>query len=115
MLCFKFSDSNIYGYLFHYLLQARARLSATVREIIKERKKEKLGLEEGDFLDIILSKGSLSDEETVSIVLDILLGGYETTATLMALIVYFLAHAPDALEKLKVTLSLSLHACINNC
>ncbi|KAK6267256.1 hypothetical protein QUC31_018093 [Theobroma cacao] len=82
-------------------VKARARLSATVREIIKERKKEKLGLEEGDFLDIILSKGSLSDEETVSIVLDILLGGYETTATLMALIVYFLAHAPDALEKLK--------------
>ncbi|XP_022740975.1 cytochrome P450 724B1-like [Durio zibethinus] len=82
-------------------VKARARLSATVREIIKERKKEKLELSKGDFLDVILSKGSLSDEETVSIVLDILLGGYETTATLIALIVYFLAHAPNALENLK--------------
>ena len=100
-------------------MQARARLSATVREIIKERKKEELGLAKGDFLDVILSKGSLNDEETVSIVLDILLGGYETTATLMALIVYFLAHAPNALENLKVILlSLSqifsfFHACMN--
>ncbi|XVF57915.1 hypothetical protein PTKIN_Ptkin07bG0020800 [Pterospermum kingtungense] len=84
-------------------VKARARLSATVREIIKERKKLEglMGLEKGDFLDVILSKGCLSDEETVSIVLDILLGGYETTATLMALVVYFLALAPNALETLK--------------
>ncbi|XWS30430.1 hypothetical protein CRYUN_Cryun24cG0116900 [Craigia yunnanensis] len=82
-------------------VKARVRLSATVREIIKERKKEKLGHAKEDVLDVILSKGSLSDEETVSIVLDLLLGGFETTATLMALIVYFLAHAPNALENLK--------------
>ncbi|XVF60173.1 hypothetical protein PTKIN_Ptkin08bG0023100 [Pterospermum kingtungense] len=83
-------------------VKARARLSATVREIMKERKKVKLGIAKKDFLDVILSKEStLSDEETVSIMLDMLLGGYETTATLMALIVYFLAHAPNALEHLK--------------
>lgn len=57
---------------------------------------------EGDFLDVILKKRSLSEEETVSIVLDIMLGGYETTATLLALIVYFLAHAPAVFQKLKV-------------
>ncbi|KAG8501513.1 hypothetical protein CXB51_003797 [Gossypium anomalum] len=82
-------------------VKARARLSATVREIIKERRKEQLGLVKGDFLDAILSKENLSDEKTVSIVLDMLLAGYETTATLMALIVYFLSLYPNVLEHLK--------------
>ncbi|XVF22774.1 hypothetical protein REPUB_Repub12eG0200100 [Reevesia pubescens] len=76
-------------------VKARVRLSATVRRIIKERKKKELGLGKGDFLDVILAKESLSDEETVSIVLDMLLAGYETTATLMAMIVYFLTLAPN--------------------
>ncbi|XP_017614942.2 cytochrome P450 724B1 isoform X2 [Gossypium arboreum] len=82
-------------------VKARARLSATVMEIIKERRKEKLGPVKGDFLDAILSKENLSDEKTVSIVLDMLLAGYETTATLMALIVYFLSLYPNVLEHLK--------------
>ncbi|KAB2034165.1 hypothetical protein ERO13_D04G059200v2 [Gossypium hirsutum] len=82
-------------------VKARARLSATVREIIKERRKEQLGLVKGDFLDAILSKENLSDEKTVSIVLDMLLAGYETTATLMALIVYFLSLYPNVLAHLK--------------
>lgn len=92
-------------------LQARARLSSTVKEIIKKREKGNVvvgnkGSE--DFLDVILSKQKLSDEEMVSIVLDILLGGYETTSTLMALIVYFLGHSPNAFQTLKVSISPSL-------
>ncbi|KAJ4729337.1 putative Cytochrome P450 [Melia azedarach] len=82
--------------------KARARLSSTVRDIIKQRKTEKPGLREEDFLDVILSKQSLRDAETVSIVLDILLGGYETTTTLIPLIVYFLAHSPNVYQRLKV-------------
>ncbi|KAL5572828.1 hypothetical protein UlMin_022425 [Ulmus minor] len=88
-------------------VKARARLSSSVKEIIKEREKgnnivgQNDNEEIGDFLDEILAKQSLNDEERVSIVLDILLGGYETTATLMALIVFFLGRAPDAFEKLK--------------
>ncbi|KAL5793284.1 hypothetical protein ACOSP7_001878 [Xanthoceras sorbifolium] len=82
-------------------VKARARLSSTVKEIIKEREKGTVEVREGDFLDVILSKGGMSNEEIVSIVLDILLGGYETTATLIALIVYFLGHAPIAFQTLK--------------
>ncbi|KAJ6754341.1 CYTOCHROME P450 26 [Salix purpurea] len=37
----------------------------------------------------------------VSVALDILLGGYETTSTLIALIVYFLGHVPKAFQTLK--------------
>lgn len=54
------------------------------------------------FLDVILAKQNLTDEEKVSVVLDILQGGYETTATLLALIVYFPGHEPNAFDKLKV-------------
>lgn len=71
--------------------------------------------EEEDFLDVILSKQNLTDEEIVSIVLDIMLGGYETTATLMSLIVYFLGHAPFAFHKLKVTVTLSLILYLSTC
>ena len=86
--------------------------------MIKVREQRNVGLiEGGDFLDVLLSKKSLTNDEIVSIVLDILLGGYETTATLIALIVYFLGHAPNALEKLKVApiLCLSLSLSLINC
>lgn len=77
---------------------------------MEERRKRKiveLGEGEVDFLDAILSKQSLNDDEIVSIVLDIMLGGYETTSTLMALIVYFLHHSPIAFAKLKVNTSIT--------
>lgn len=56
----------------------------------------------GDFLDELLQKDCLNDEEKVSVLLDLLLAGYETTSGLMALVVYFLAQAPAALRKLRV-------------
>lgn len=75
-----------------------------VKEMMRERKRRGMvvGADE-DFLQVIMSNWKLNDEEIVSVVLDILLGGYETTATLMGLIVYFLAHSPpNVLAKLKV-------------
>jgi len=62
-------------------------------------------VEGGDLLNLILSKQNLSDEEMVSIVMDLLFGGYETTSKLLSLIVYFLEGAPNALESLKVLCS----------
>ena len=49
-----------------------------------------------------MSNGSVSDEEKVSLVLDLLLGGYETTSLLMSFTVYFLGTSPLALQQLKV-------------
>lgn len=74
--------------------------------MIKQREHEeremKKGLREEDFLDVIMSNEDLNYEEKVSIVLDILLGGFETSATLLSLVVYFLAKSPNVLQKLKV-------------
>lgn len=55
----------------------------------------------GDFLDEMLLKGDLNNEEKVSIVMDLLFAGYETTAGLLCLLLYYLAQAPKALEQLK--------------
>lgn len=89
-----------------WFLQARERITSTVKGIIEGRRKENW-LQNGDFLDVILSKENLTDEERVSLILDLLLGGHETTATLMALLIYFLAHSPQALQQLRVLVFLS--------
>ncbi|KAK2969757.1 hypothetical protein RJ640_028037 [Escallonia rubra] len=82
-------------------VKARARISSTLKEIIEEREKSDLGIAKGDFVDEFLLKGSLNMEEKVSIVMDLLLAGYETTSGLLALVVHFLGQAPSVLEQLK--------------
>ncbi|KAA8530167.1 hypothetical protein F0562_004876 [Nyssa sinensis] len=82
-------------------VKARTRISSTLKEIIKDRKRGNVGYAKGDFLDEILVKGNLSDEEKVSVVLDLLLAGYETTSALLAIVVYFLGQASHVLEPLK--------------
>ncbi|XP_050204654.1 cytochrome P450 724B1 isoform X2 [Mercurialis annua] len=86
-------------------VQARRRISATVKAIIEERrgkKKSDFGSKKSDFLEILLCVDSLSEDEKVSFVLDSLLGGYETTSLLMAMVVHFLANSPTALHHLKL-------------
>ncbi|CAN1153670.1 Cytochrome P450 724B1 [Linum perenne] len=113
---------NIPGLPYAKAVKARGRLSRVVKGIIKQREsirnqgssgssssneeeeeeEEEVELEDigGDFLDEILSKHSsrrnMNDEEIVSSVLDIMLGGYETTSTLISLVIYFLNRAPPA-------------------
>lgn len=82
-------------------VQARLRISSTVKSIIEERKKGGDSSKKCDFLDVLLSTDTLSEEEKVSFVLDSLLGGYETTSLLMAMTVYFLGHCPSALQQLQ--------------
>lgn len=56
---------------------------------------------DGDFLDEMLMKREINDEEKVSVVMDLLFAGYETTAGLLGLLVYFLAKSPKVVEQLK--------------
>ncbi|RDX89799.1 Cytochrome P450 724B1, partial [Mucuna pruriens] len=94
---------NIPGTAYFKALQARIRLSAIIKDIILERRKcnNVKPVEGGDLLNVIMTKQNLSDEEMVSIVLDLLFGGYETTAKLLSLIVYFLGGASNTLQRLK--------------
>ncbi|GMH25070.1 hypothetical protein Nepgr_026913 [Nepenthes gracilis] len=81
-------------------VKARARITSILKGIMMERRSNKR-VEKGDFLDMLLDSADLSDEEILSVVMDTLLGGYETTSTLLALIVYFLGQAPYVLNQLK--------------
>lgn len=94
----------------HISLQARRRIASTVKAIIEERRKNSTtasstqdNTRSFDFLEILLCVDALSEDEKVSFVLDSLLGGYETTSLLMAMVVHFLDQSTTALEHLKVT------------
>ncbi|GAB4825347.1 hypothetical protein Ancab_008219 [Ancistrocladus abbreviatus] len=95
-------------------VQARSRISSSVRSIIEERRRRGGGgggvsdgeinsssSKRNDFLDTLLSIETLSEDEKVSFVLDSLLGGYETTSLLLAMVVHFLGHSPSALQQLE--------------
>uniref|UniRef100_A0A3Q7FE01 Cytochrome P450 n=1 Tax=Solanum lycopersicum TaxID=4081 RepID=A0A3Q7FE01_SOLLC len=83
-------------------VKARRRISSTLKQILNERKNRKDVQGKGDPFDEILMKEDLiSDVEKVSILLDLLLAGYETTSGLLSLLVYFLAQSPQALQTLK--------------
>lgn len=92
--------------LYFVSLQARSRISSTIKAIIEERRR-KHHVDDGDskkndFLEILLCVDTLSEDEKVSFVLDSLLGGYETTSLLMAMVVYFVGQSQTALRQLKV-------------
>ncbi|OIT32038.1 PREDICTED: cytochrome P450 724B1-like [Nicotiana attenuata] len=90
-------------------VQARSRISSTVKAIIEERRRRNDGgsccsddSKRNDFLEILLCVDTLSEDEKVSFVLDSLLGGYETTSLLMAMVVFFVGQSQVALDQLKV-------------
>lgn len=83
-------------------------------EMIKKRRKFGSGQVNGDFLDDILMKECLNDEERASVLLDLFLAGYETTSGLIALIVYSLKQAPLALQRLKVHLYARMHVLMRS-
>ncbi|CAN1127899.1 Cytochrome P450 724B1 [Linum perenne] len=90
-----------------WCLQARRRISSSVKAIIEERRRRRskedgAGKEKVDFLEILMGLDALSEDEKVSFVLDALLGGYETTSVLMAMVVHFLGHSPTALSHIKL-------------
>ncbi|KAI3931273.1 hypothetical protein MKX01_040190 [Papaver californicum] len=64
--------------------KARIRIHSTLKSIMRERKQE-----------------SIRKETILIVALDLLLGGYETTSTLIAMILHFLGQSPDALQLLK--------------
>ncbi|XP_028121737.1 cytochrome P450 724B1-like isoform X1 [Camellia sinensis] len=94
---------NIPGTAYARAVKARRRISSTIKAIIEERRKNAgKSNNRSDFLETLLCVDSLSEDEKVSFVLDSLLGGYETTSVLMALVVHFLGQSPIAFEQLKV-------------
>ncbi|KAK9107281.1 hypothetical protein Syun_023292 [Stephania yunnanensis] len=82
---------------------ARTRIASTAKTIVDERiGNGEVSNKQGDFLQILLSANTLSDNEKLSFVLDSLLGGYETTSLLMVMVVQFLGQTPATMAQLKI-------------
>ncbi|KAG0455139.1 hypothetical protein HPP92_024431 [Vanilla planifolia] len=69
----------------------------------ENRMREKEEKEKKDFLDMLLADENLAEENVLSLMLDLLLGGYETTAMLIAIAVKYLSENPEMLNELKLT------------
>ncbi|XP_073119524.1 cytochrome P450 724B1-like [Henckelia pumila] len=98
---------NIPGTPYSKAVQARYRISSTVKAIIEERRRRNAQdcskkMLQGDFLELLLCNDTLSEDEKVSFVLDSLLGGYETTSLLLAMVLFFITQTPSAVDQLKV-------------
>jgi len=62
-----------------------------VKKILRQRNNGENGSDGRiDFLDVLITQDNISEKEISSLVLDLLLGGYETTSMLIAIIVKFL-------------------------
>ncbi|KAG1346342.1 putative cytochrome P450 724B1-like [Cocos nucifera] len=83
-------------------LEAKWRIREIVRNIWQRRESgQEQAKERMDFLDVLIDANRIPEEEVLSLVLDLLLGGYETTAMLIAIIVRFLSVKPKMLSDLK--------------
>lgn len=83
-------------------LQARQRILSAVQMIAEERTKQGSDYKpSGDFLDILLANNNVENHEKLSLVMDLLLGGYETTYLLLAIIMHLLSDSQLALQQLK--------------
>ncbi|KAI3912159.1 hypothetical protein MKW92_037368 [Papaver armeniacum] len=90
-------------------IKARRKVAESLLSVVRERRKENISSSNGgggkknkDMLEALLEEEcGLSDEEIVDFMLALLVAGYETTSTIMTLVVKFLTETPLALAQLK--------------
>ncbi|XXG60196.1 hypothetical protein AAC387_Pa04g2161 [Persea americana] len=95
---------NIPGTAYAKAIHARHRIKVIMESLIQQREgrgEAKWDELKMDFLDVLLAHGHLSKEEIVSVVMDLLVGGQETTTMFIATVVKFLSDHPRALEQLR--------------
>ncbi|XP_020252374.1 cytochrome P450 90A1 [Asparagus officinalis] len=86
-------------------IQARMKVAEKLRGVVRKRKEERKrngGEGINDMLDELMeAEEGFSEEEMVDFLLALLVAGYETTPTIMTLVVKFLTDNPSALSLLK--------------
>jgi cytochrome P450 len=66
------------------------------------RRRNEEDIHTGDFLDMLMANMNVVDDEILSLVLDLLLGGSEMITILITMVLKFLTDCPSALQQLKV-------------
>ncbi|KAL4194808.1 hypothetical protein AMTRI_Chr05g61370 [Amborella trichopoda] len=91
------------GTAYEMAIQSRRRIFEIVRTIVRRRKNtgDHGERKRKDFLDVMMEMEGISEDEILSLVMDLLLGGHETTAMLISILVKCLSESPPALHQLR--------------
>ncbi|XP_023645495.1 cytochrome P450 708A2 [Capsella rubella] len=89
-------------------LMARKNVMKMIKILFKERREEARsdGLKYGDFMETMIDEvekegDTVNDERSVELILSLLIASYETTSTMTAITVKFIAENPKVLMELK--------------
>lgn len=91
---------NIPGTAYHKAIQSRAKILETLKKTLNKRKQQP-GIVYNDLLGIVTRAGSLSTEQVLDLVLNMLFAGHETSSVALTLAMKFVAEAPEVMEALK--------------
>ncbi|VFQ72830.1 unnamed protein product [Cuscuta campestris] len=100
--------STLFSPTYRKAILARKKVAGALNEVVIERRKERgwRGEQKNDMLEALLEGdggggGEFTDEEIVDFMVALLVAGYETTSTIMTVVVKFLTETPSALAQLK--------------
>ncbi|MED6219074.1 hypothetical protein PIB30_032543 [Stylosanthes scabra] len=95
---------TLFSTTYRRAIKARTKVVEALTPVVWERRKrsEQDGERKKDMLGAMLASGDqFSDDEIVDFLLALIVGGYETTSTIMTLAIKFLTDTPLALAQLK--------------
>nr|ATN45453.1 steroid 22-alpha-hydroxylase [Paris polyphylla var. yunnanensis]UHB15511.1 cytochrome P450 [Paris polyphylla] len=96
---------NLPGTAYKKAIQSRATILKMIEKLMEERiRNKKAGTDEigeADLLGFILEQSNLDAEQFGDLLLGLLFGGHETSATAITLVIYFLYDCPKAVDHLR--------------
>ncbi|MCO5576230.1 hypothetical protein L7F22_030039 [Adiantum nelumboides] len=91
---------NIPGTAYHRALKSRSKILDTLRNVLEERLQQPNDTY-NDLLEAVTRSGSLSTEQVLDLVLNMLFAGHETSSVALTLALKFLADSPNVVQELR--------------
>ncbi|GLJ30335.1 hypothetical protein SUGI_0600120 [Cryptomeria japonica] len=90
---------NLPGTTYRRALKSRATILEILRKKMEERSESDINHE--DLLSTVMEEGSLSTEQILDLILNLLFAGHETSSIALTLAIYFLAGSPESMKRLR--------------
>ncbi|KAH9300970.1 hypothetical protein KI387_012553, partial [Taxus chinensis] len=91
---------NLPGTTYRKALKSRATILEVVKKTMEERRR-KPSMKNQDLLSTLMDEGSLSTDQILDLILNLLFAGHETSSVALTLAIYFLARSPESLKQLR--------------
>ncbi|KAI5072558.1 hypothetical protein GOP47_0012664 [Adiantum capillus-veneris] len=91
---------NIPGTAYHRALKSRSKILDTLRRVMEERSQQPMDTY-NDLLEAVTKAGTLSTEQVLDLVLNLLFAGHETSSVALTLALKFLADSPNVVQELR--------------